>query len=248
MIQLPPSFITALRTLTSLTVRGTESDSYTGSLYYFSAVGLVIGAGQFLAAFLLLPLFPPVVLAPLLIVYHLLITRAFHLDGLADMADGFGGAWTKERIGEIMKDSRVGAFGAISVAALLLVRNGGMTLLLQQNLLLYLLYVPMLSRTSLVFTSRVFPYAFEDGLAAQIINGALWRHVLVNLAALIVVVSIISPQAYFTILLLLAVSTVSQAAVGWKSLKKISGISGDILGASLEISEALMFTFMAVLA
>jgi len=248
MIQLPPSFVTALRTLTALPVWGRESGSFTGSLPYFSSVGLVIGAGQYLAALLLLPVFPPVILAPLLIAYHLLITRAFHLDGLADMADGFGGGWTKERISEIMKDSRVGAFGAISVAALLLVRNGGTVYVLQRNLILYLLYIPMLSRTSLVFTTRVFPYAFEEGLAAQIINGAKWHHFLFNLLPIIVLTLIISPDAYVNILALFAVSTASQIAVGRKSMKKISGISGDILGASLEISEALMYTFMAVLA
>ena len=171
MIQFPSNFITAIRTLTAIRIWGKEKNEFTGSLSWFSSVGLIIGALQYVIVLLVASHLSSFLLASLLLVFNLLITRAFHLDGLADMADGFGGGWTKERIGEIMKDSRVGAFGAISVAMLLIVKCAGITSTLDAAVPVLFLYIPAFSRFSLTLIARLFPYAFESGTAGDIIRG-----------------------------------------------------------------------------
>ena len=85
------------------------------SAAHFPAVGWVVGVIGALALAGALALWPPLVAAALCTVVTVLVTGAFHEDGLADLADGLGGASTRERALEIMKDSRIGAFGAIAV-------------------------------------------------------------------------------------------------------------------------------------
>ncbi len=86
---------------------------------YFSLVGLVIGAIAALVYYLaqrILPLDLSIILS---MVSSIWVTGAFHEDGFADVCDGFGGGWTKERILTIMKDSRLGTFGVIGLIAIL---------------------------------------------------------------------------------------------------------------------------------
>ena len=97
------------------------------SAAHFPGVGWLLGIVQALLGVLLLRCLPagpqtPLVVASLGCVVGLLLTGAFHEDGLADVADGLGGSYDRVRALEIMKDSRVGAFGAIAVAMALLLR------------------------------------------------------------------------------------------------------------------------------
>ena len=104
------------------------------SAAHFPGVGLLVGALAALAfgaAMALLPVTAatPFVAAALCTVFTVLLTGAFHEDGLADVADGLGGGATPERALEIMKDSRVGAFGVIAVALALFTKLGLLALL-----------------------------------------------------------------------------------------------------------------------
>lgn len=123
-------FFTALMYFTRIPVpAGTDhSPEYLQAApKYFPLVGLIVGSGAALV-FLIFAFFITAdtgILASM--IAGLLITGAFHEDGLADVCDGFGGGWTKEKILLIMKDSRIGAFGAIGLIVLL----GGKFLLLE---------------------------------------------------------------------------------------------------------------------
>jgi adenosylcobinamide-GDP ribazoletransferase len=76
---------------------------------------------------------PPLLAAPLAITALILTTGGFHEDGLADCADGFGGGATRERKLDIMKDSRIGAFGALALALTCYLRAAGLTVILEQG-------------------------------------------------------------------------------------------------------------------
>ena len=89
---------------------------------YFPLIGWIIGVISFVVFFLSVLLFDSSIAIILSLIAGVLTTGAFHEDGLADVVDGFGGGWTKQRILEIMKDSRVGAYGAISVALVVLLK------------------------------------------------------------------------------------------------------------------------------
>ena len=73
--------------------------------------------------------FDPSIAIILSLIAGVLTKCAFHEDGLADVVDGFGGVWTKQRILEIMKDSRVGAYGAISIALVVLLKYAALNTL-----------------------------------------------------------------------------------------------------------------------
>ncbi len=89
---------------------------------YFPFIGWIVGSISFLA-FYLFSLFLSVEIAVIFaIIASILTTGAFHEDGFADVCDGFGGGWTKEKILMIMKDSAIGAYGAIGLVLLFLAK------------------------------------------------------------------------------------------------------------------------------
>ena len=81
---------------------------------FFPIVGLLIGSGSVLLYTLLAPHLPLAIVALLIVVYLVAITGCLHEDGLADSADGFGGGWEREKVLAIMRDSRIGSYGAVS--------------------------------------------------------------------------------------------------------------------------------------
>jgi adenosylcobinamide-GDP ribazoletransferase len=89
------------------------------SARYFPLVGALVGIINVAVWWLCSRWFPPAVSVGFMIVASLLVTGAFHEDGFADTCDGFGGGTTAERVLAIMKDSRIGAYGAIGIVMLL---------------------------------------------------------------------------------------------------------------------------------
>lgn len=127
-------FFAALRFFTRLPVPawvGHSAEQLNHAARYFPAVGLIvgaIGAAVTLAAALV---WPPAIAVLLGMVATLLATGAFHEDGLADTIDGMGGGWTREQVLTIMKDSRVGSYGAIGIGLALLTKYTALTELVQ---------------------------------------------------------------------------------------------------------------------
>ncbi|AGA79972.1 adenosylcobinamide-GDP ribazoletransferase [Echinicola vietnamensis] len=89
---------------------------------YFPLIGWIIGGSSALILLLLYPLLPITIVLFLSIAVSIILTGAFHEDGFADTMDGFGGGWTKEKILAIMKDSRLGTFGAIGLMLILAIK------------------------------------------------------------------------------------------------------------------------------
>lgn len=119
------AFLNALRFFTR--IRVSDRIPYSEALLnhaarYFPAIGLIVGAtsaATFAIVHLVLPQSVSVLIAMTASIY---LTGAFHEDGLSDMADGLGGGWDKRRILEIMKDSRVGNYGVITITMALLTK------------------------------------------------------------------------------------------------------------------------------
>src|SRR5262249_48939089 len=115
-------FLSAIQFLTRIPVPGSgarEGDIGRSSAF-FPAVGLLIGAGGSLLYYSARLLLPSSTCVILVLVYSVLITNGLHEDGLADSIDGFGGGWTREETLRIMRDSRIGAFGALGLIFLVL--------------------------------------------------------------------------------------------------------------------------------
>jgi adenosylcobinamide-GDP ribazoletransferase len=113
-----------------------ESDDIGRATLFFPLVGALIGLIQIAGAHLFAVsafgnTLKSVLVAALLVVINVFVTGALHLDGLADMADGFGGGHTKERTLEIMRDSLIGSFGAVGLVLLIILKVAAIAALVE---------------------------------------------------------------------------------------------------------------------
>ena len=143
------------------------AEEFTQSQFYYPLVGVVIGGALSLAAYLLSTVYPPLIVAALILALELLLTGGIHLDGFMDSMDGLLSARSPERMLEIMKDSHVGAFGAVSAFIYLLLKFTLLAelLALGSPLGLWLIFfMPVLSRWIFLISIHFFPYARAQGL------------------------------------------------------------------------------------
>lgn len=216
---------------------------------YFPLVGIVvgaIGAGVYAAAALLLPAPVAAVLSTAATIYA---TGAFHEDGFADTCDGLGGGMTRERVLEIMKDSRVGAYGAIGVVCMLGAKCSALAMLPPAGAIGALLLAHPLSRlaaTSLIWRME---YARAEGKAKPLAERMTTAEF--GIASMTVAIAALLLLASGTLELraVLAALLAAGAATWWlarKFAQRIGGYTGDCLGAVQQLAEALIY--LAVLA
>ncbi len=240
-------FFGALRFFTRLPAPawvGHSDEAMRQSARYFPAVGLVVGgmaAGIYWAA---AQLWPPMIAVLLAMAATLLITGAFHEDGLSDTADGLGGGWDKARILAIMKDSRVGSYG---VVALWLALSGKFALLasLPPTLLpVALVAGHAFSRLCATLLLASMDYARDDEhsksrpMAARMGGGAL---LFAGLFVLPPLACLPWPQLLAGIgLALLATFWLARQCQRW-----LGGYTGDCLGAVQQLSEIAFYLGLA---
>ena len=224
-----------------------------GSARYFPLVGMAVGA---LAAATYLAgawLFAPAVAVVLSMIATILMTGAFHEDGLTDSCDGFGGGYTRERVLEIMQDSRVGAFGAIGITLMLLLKYATLISLAetgQAGLVAWVLVTGhTLSRAAAVGLMRFLDYVRVDTgpkakpLADGISSGAF----VVALAITALPFALVARLFENGWLLALGCFPVGLAAwaAGAYFRRRIGGYTGDCLGAAQQVAEVVFYLFAA---
>jgi adenosylcobinamide-GDP ribazoletransferase len=218
---------------------------------YFPLIGWIVGGISFLVYYLSAVLFTNEIAVILSIIAGILTTGAFHEDGFADVCDGFGGGWTKEKILLIMKDSAIGAYGAIGVVLLFLLKFYVIldTLYTSENnlqsavcnLLIFLSAhsISRLSAISIVFTHE---YSREDASSKSkpIAQNFTWKEVVgasfFGLLPLVVL-------SFFQWQLLLALIPVFIARffLARYFQKWIDGYTGDCLGATQQVCEVVFY-------
>ncbi|WP_342617736.1 adenosylcobinamide-GDP ribazoletransferase [Rhodoferax sp. GW822-FHT02A01] len=227
------------------------------SAAHFPGVGWMVGALVTvlqLALFMGLPVggYSPLVVAALGTAFGILLTGAFHEDGLADVADGLGGSYQRERSLEIMKDSRVGAFGAIAIAMVLLTK---VALVAELAFLgpVVLAAVPFLahvvSRTWPLLTIRLLPHVGDTAqskskpLAEQITRQALQVATVwcVLAFALVAAVLGLGPVMLRTLGGALLASALGFAWMHRLFARRLQGFTGDCLGAIQQVCELAFY-------
>ncbi|MBW7902171.1 MAG: adenosylcobinamide-GDP ribazoletransferase [Rhodocyclaceae bacterium] len=234
-------FFGAVRFFTRLPVPawvGHSPEALDRSARYFPLVGLIVGLIGALV-FVFASFFFPKTLAVLLaMAATLLVTGAFHEDGWADTLDGLGGGHTRERALEIMKDSRLGSYGAIALVLMLL---GKFMALIELDMVLVapaLIAGHALSRLCAVSLLRFLDYAREEGkakpLATRISAGELALAAVFGLAGLALL-----PPAGALAGLVFAV--VAAAFMARKFARRLGGYTGDCLGATQQLAELAFY-------
>lgn len=237
-------FLTALAFLSRLPITTSGSFSLANASRAFGVVGLFLGALTglvfWLAGTLGLATLPAVILA---LVFSTLLTGGLHEDGLADVADGFGGGWSKDRKLEIMRDSAIGTYGVLALIFSVGLRVTSYSLLLgnQQDLLLSVglfASIACLSRASMAVLMYQLPLARNDGRAAQAGNPG---HNNLRQGLLI---SVISSAVFLTLgfglvamLVCVAGAVVAYLVIKQTALSQIDGYTGDVLGSLQQITE-----------
>lgn len=208
---------------------------------YFSLVGLLL-AGILTTVFTLLsPIIPHTINIALLIVISLLLTGAFHEDGLADMADGIGGGMTIEKRLAIMKDSRIGTYGAstlfmaLTLKLLLLIEIVQINELIPSVILAY-----SLSRALAASLIYDLPYVADTDISKS--NPLANKQTSFELTLLLIIG--ITPLLLFSLttalLILLNIFVFRMLFKRWL-LRILGGYTGDCLGACQQISELLIY-------
>jgi len=233
--------VVAFQFLTRIPMPSTafEGDSLSRAIKFFPLVGLVVGSGAVLLQRLLISHLSRPLVALLVLSYLVLITGCFHEDGLADSADGFGGGWNKDQILLILKDSRIGSYGATALALSLLARYLLLASLPMEHFAAYVISAHVLCRWSSLPLSYFLPPAREgDGQGARIAK-------LTSLASLVfgsffsVAVVVFALHWLAAGPLLLAMLTVALSA--WLYSRKIGGVTGDCFGATNQLTEIAVY-------
>ncbi|RSZ35244.1 MULTISPECIES: adenosylcobinamide-GDP ribazoletransferase [unclassified Variovorax] len=180
-----------------------------------------------------------------------MLTGAFHEDGLADVADGLGGSANRERALEIMKDSRIGAFGTVALVLALGLKFALLALLAGRGLAAVAIAIVgahVLSRLMPLFLIRWLPYVGDSGaskakpLADAISRGALAIAVVWTVPA--VALLLCAHDAVHVVAAVLA----AVLAAGWMArlfLRRLQGFTGDGLGATQQVCELAIYLALA---
>jgi adenosylcobinamide-GDP ribazoletransferase len=244
------SFTTALSFLTIIRLPGTPSRMMSpaelaAGFSFFPLVGLILGLCCLAPAWILAPRVPPFLLASLLTAFLAVLTRALHLDGLADLADGVGGGYNSARRLEIMKDSRTGAFGALALILVVLIKVAAIERILSSHSWEGLLVAPVLGRFAIALTAYKSSYARgEGGLGKAFVEAMTSRHLMAAAFFAVSICVILTPR--FALYYLCATAA-SVAVLRRLALRTLGGVTGDVLGAVDEVTEALLLSIAASL-
>lgn len=207
---------------------------------YFPVVGIIVGTIGAFIYWLFQLVFPAEIAIIFSMIASIMVTGAFHEDGFADVCDGFGGGWTKEKILLIMKDSRLGTFGVIGLGLILLLKWSVLKYFPLNAMMIALITGHAISRlnaVSLIFTDE---YARDDDsskskpLATKMSFGELIFALLFGIAPLGLFVNV---YVFLVLLPLLFVRWYfSRYFKKW-----IGGYTGDGLGAVQQVSEVVFY-------
>jgi adenosylcobinamide-GDP ribazoletransferase len=194
-------------------------------------IGLLGGGGYALVFWLGVPPLPAAVVALATTIW---LTGALHEDGLADVADGFGGGRTLEDKLRIMRDPRIGSYGALALILDLLARAGALAALAGPwTVAAALVVAGAVSRGALPPVMAMLPYARTDGLAAAAGRPHPLRAAAAVLVAALIAVALLGKAAAPALL----AGAGAAFAVAWLARRQIGGHTGDVLGAVQQLTE-----------
>jgi adenosylcobinamide-GDP ribazoletransferase len=236
---------------------------------YFPLIGYIVGGISFLVFSGAYYLFGLPIAIVLSLVSGVLITGAFHEDGFADVCDGFGGGWTKSKILEIMKDSRVGAYGAIGIVLLLVLKYFALNALYAQLVLIdygqllilneYSIFVFLglifisyhalarLTAITIVFT-ETYAKEDEDSKAKPIAQSYSYKEILGAFIFGLVPIMLLAIYTKWQVLFVLLPLILLRFFMIRYFNKWIQGYTGDCLGAVEQLAEVItLLGFIVIL-
>jgi adenosylcobinamide-GDP ribazoletransferase len=210
---------------------------------WFPLVGLALGLVLYGVNYVADLFFPANVATALTIFAWVAFTRAFHLDGFMDTCDGLFGGFTPERRLEIMKDSRLGAFGAAGGILILLLKYSALASMSASDMCGAMVLATTLGRWTSPLVIFAFPYAREEGLGIEMKRNVCWIEVII---ATIIALSVCLIFQGWLGLVLMLVAALTAFLLALFIMHLLPGLTGDTYGAVTEMVEAIILILFTI--
>jgi adenosylcobinamide-GDP ribazoletransferase len=241
-------FLLMLQFLTRIPVNKSlecENRNFRKGALYLPVVGLIIGGIQWIVYYLLNKVLPVNITAIFVVLIGILITGALHVDGLGDTCDGFFAFKGRDRIIEIMKDSRIGTFAGIAIVMDILLKVIASGYIIERNIALVLIVSPVIGRFSIMLISLISKPAKSTG-SGNLFIGNMSKSIVILAGTITLTISslLLGFKASAVIFIASVIITILSSKY---STSKIGGLTGDILGANNELVEIfVMIVFIAL--
>lgn len=220
-------------------VRALPPEALAASARFFPIAGAIVGLGAIAIDAVVFPHAGRHVSVVLMLLYLVIVTGGLHEDGLADAADGFGGGWTKPQVLAIMRDSRIGSFGALAIAFSLLARFVFLTDVPAESFYGVIFAGLVLSRWTVLPLAWWLPPARDEvGQGARIAQKMSTGSLVVGTAGMIILVGAACGLAAIPLVAAAAGATVLTGAY---YRHRIGGVTGDCMGATCQVAEAAVY-------
>ena len=241
------SLLTAIQTLTRIPVPSPahtpEGRVLAWSAVFYPLVGLLPAGAAIALDEVLSPGLPPEVVALCILTVWVLLTGALHEDGLADVCDAFGSPRPREEIFRILKDSRIGTYGAVGLALTLLARWQGTAFLLEGAAAPALIASQVLPRAGIVLAAYSAGPAISQGLGGAFAASLTLAPVVVSV---VIAVGVVGAVAGSVVCAVSLACLVVVALMSEYFRRHIGGITGDCLGAIEQVQQVVvLFCFVA---
>lgn len=214
-------------------------------LWCYPIIGLIVScitaAVYYIAIWINIP---QVVSAIIAIITMIFITGSFHEDGLADVADGFGGGNTIEKKLSIMRDSRIGTYGSVALITSLILKIAILAKFETQQTVIALIISGVFSRLMILYILLILKPARSDSLSSEAGKPAPSSLVIATFASMLIAAALINPTIVIYIFMISISATIVLSIIAHR---QISGYSGDVLGATQQISELSVYIFFSSL-
>ncbi len=244
---MPRNLRAALAFLTRVPVPAGGEPSLSAAVPWFPVAGALIGAFVGGVAAGLIHLVPAFVAASVAVMLGVLVTGAFHEDGLADVADAFAGGWTVDERMRILDDPLHGSYGVAALCGTIIVRIACLAALGASPAVAFACAVAAhtIGRGTAVALMAAVPVARPNGLGAEYARTLPRANAIFGVMTAIAISAV---AAGWWVGPFVAAGAVAALVVGWLTTRKIGGVSGDVLGTVEQIAECLVLVVATGLA
>ncbi|HWN58982.1 MAG TPA: adenosylcobinamide-GDP ribazoletransferase, partial [Methylomirabilota bacterium] len=239
-----PLAISFLTILPVIDQRPASEETVASSFAWFPIVGFLLGVALVGEDWILAHVFAQVIRSVLIVASLTIITGAVHLDGLADTADALGAGRDRDRALDILRDSRVGTFGASAIFFELTLKILALSTLADHRRYAALIVAPMLARWAMLLVATGLPYLRASGSGSTLLSGRTSgsRTAIVAVFTLMVMLTLgaMRPIALATAVAIAIVFTMRLFYRRW-----LGGVTGDLIGACGELVEIAVLVTMA---
>lgn len=211
---------------------------------YLPLMGWLVGSASAMTFYVAQFFWSPTVSILLAVMGGILITGAFHEDGFADVCDGFGGGYGKERILTIMKDSAIGVYGALGLGLLIALKISLLLSLPFEKLPVIFISAHSVSRLTPLFLMRCYDYARLENSKSQIAVYKPTHQDLIPATVIALLPMFLLPMMCWFVILPMGLMTLF---LGCYFYKHIGGYTGDCLGATQQICETIFYLSVSAL-